>query len=302
MEPSRPMNHLPSTTYHLPLITIVGPTASGKTSLAIELAQRYNGEIICADSRTVYKGMDIGTAKPTVHEQSGVPHWGLDMVEPGQRLTAADFQQYARTKIAEIRARGHVPFLVGGTGLYIDGILFDYQFGGGYDPELRQQLASYTTKQLQEYCKNNHIPLPKNDRNPRHLIRAIEQKSTNNKRQTVPIDNTIVVGIATHRDILQSKIAMRIEHMLTNGVVEETIILGKKYGWHNEAMTGNVYPLLKLYLEHSVTKDELVDKITTSDWQLAKRQMTWFRRNPYIYWGNGEQMYRYVAAVLEHKV
>ena len=111
-----------------PLVVIAGPTASGKTALAIRLAERYDGEIICADSRTIYKGMDIGTAKPSAEEQARVPHWGLDIVEPGERFTVADFKAYAERKIQEIRERDRIPFLVGGTGLYIDAVIFDFQF------------------------------------------------------------------------------------------------------------------------------------------------------------------------------
>ncbi|OYX53360.1 tRNA (adenosine(37)-N6)-dimethylallyltransferase MiaA [Candidatus Saccharibacteria bacterium 32-50-13] len=285
-----------------PLVVIVGPTASGKTALAIRLAKRYDGEVICADSRTVYRDMDIGTAKPTPEEQADVPHWGLDMVDPGQRFTAADFKQYALRKVAEIKARGRIPFIVGGTGLYIDGVLFDYEFGEGYDPTRRSQLEALTIEKLYDYCHDNNITLPGNDRNKRYIIRAIEQESINKKRKTTPIEDTIVVGIATARNELRTRIQHRSEQMLANGVVDEAIILGKKYGWKNEAMTGNVYPLVKSYLEGQITYDDIKDKNTTLDWQLAKRQMTWFRRNPYIYWGDGEQIYRYVASVLEHKV
>ena len=285
-----------------PLVVIVGPTASGKTALAIRLAKRYDGEVICADSRTVYRDMDIGTAKPTPEEQAEVPHWGLDMVDPGQRFTAADFKQYALRKVAETKARGRIPFIVGGTGLYIDGVLFDYEFGDGYDPTRRTQLEALTIEKLYDYCHDNNITLPGNDRNKRYIIRAIEQESINKKRKTTPIEDTIVVGIATARNELRTRIQHRSEQMLANGVVDEAIILGKKYGWKNEAMTGNVYPLVKSYLEGQITYDDIKDKNTTLDWQLAKRQMTWFRRNPYIYWGDGEQIYRYVASVLEHKV
>lgn len=285
-----------------PLVVIVGPTASGKTALAIKLAKQYNGEIICADSRTVYEGMDIGTAKPSREEQAGVPHWGLDAVQPDQRFTAAEFKRYAIGKIAEIRSRGRVPFVVGGTGLYVDGILFDYQYDDAYDPALRQRLAVLTVQELQNYCVENNIQLPKNTQNSRHLIRAIEQKSINNKRKDEIIPNTIVVGIATNRDTLRKRIALRSEQMLSNGVVDEAIKLGKKYGWDIAAMTGNIYPLIKLHLENQVTEEELEVKNTTYDWQLAKRQMTWFRRNPYIYWGHNEQIHDYVAAVLEHKM
>ena len=285
-----------------PLVVIVGPTASGKTALAIRLAKRYDGEVICADSRTVYRDMDIGTAKPTPEEQADVPHWGLDMVDPGQRFTAADFKQYALRKVAEIKARGRIPFIVGGAGLYIDGVLFDYEFGEGYDPTRRSQLEALTIEKLYDYCHDNNITLPGNDRNKRYIIRAIEQESINKKRKTTPIEDTIVVGIATARNELRTRMQHRSEQMLANGVVDEAIILGKKYGWKNEAMTGNVYPLVKSYLEGQITYDDIKDKNTTLDWQLAKRQMTWFRRNPYIYWGDGEQIYRYVASVLEHKV
>lgn len=285
-----------------PLVVIVGPTASGKTALAIKLAKQYSGEIICADSRTIYKDMDIGTAKPSPEERAEVPHWGLDLVDPGERSTAADFQQYASQKIAEIRSRGHVPCIVGGTGLYIDGVLFGYQFGDGFDPERRAELEKLDTGQLQEYCNTHNISLPENHQNRRHLIRAIEQKSINEKRQYQPLKNTIVVGIATNRETLRSRIAGRIEQMLANGVVDEAIKLGKKYGWDNEAMTGNIYPLVHLYLKGQLTQTELVDKNTTTDWQLAKRQMTWFRRNPHIYWGDSEHIRRYVASILEHEM
>src|SRR4051812_9831711 len=121
----------------LPLIVIVGPTASGKTALAIEIAKLFNGEIICADSRTIYRGMDAGTAKPTTRERSIVPHWGLDLVEPGDSFSVADFKSYALNKITEIRARNHIPLLVGGSGLYVDAVLFDYQFGGRANKEIR---------------------------------------------------------------------------------------------------------------------------------------------------------------------
>jgi tRNA dimethylallyltransferase len=135
----------------LPLIVIVGPTASGKTSLAVQLAKKYDGEIICADSRTIYKGMDIGTAKPTLAERAVVLHWGLDLVEPGELFSAADFKRYADQKIEEIRNRGHVPFLVGGSGLYVDAVVFDYAFGVKADPSKRQMLEDWTVEELQNY-------------------------------------------------------------------------------------------------------------------------------------------------------
>ena len=109
----------------LPLVVIAGPTASGKTELAIRIAKKFNGEVISADSRAIYRGLDIGTAKPTSEEQQGIPHWGIDIVDPGERFTAANFKVYAQRKISEIRSRGHLPIIAGGTGLYIDSVLYE---------------------------------------------------------------------------------------------------------------------------------------------------------------------------------
>lgn len=281
-----------------PLIVIVGPTASGKTALSISMAKRFNGEIICADSRTVYRGMDIGTAKPLVEEREGVPHWGLDLVEPNERFTAADFKNYAVEKIQEIRSRGHVPFLVGGTGLYIDSVIFDYQFGPPADIVLREKLEGMTLDELHKYCKNNYIDLPENHKNKRYVIRAIEQKSINTKRSLVPIKNATIVGIATDRDVLRTRIENRCEQLFANGVVEEAKLLGKKYGWDHESMTGNIYPLCHSYLMNEITLAEIKEKFITLDWRLAKRQLTWLRRNPYVEWCSLDEAEERLVSVL----
>lgn len=281
-----------------PLIVIVGPTASGKTTLAIKLAKELGGEIICADSRTIYKEMDIGTAKPTKREQDMVPHWGIDLVEPGERFTVADFKKYALEKIIAIRARGKVPFLVGGTGLYIDAVILDYQFGRDMEPQRRYALEQMSTEQLQEYCFNNNILLPENPQNRRHLIRTIEQNGINKQRRRKPIDASIIVGIATDREALRTKIIARSEQILTNGVVKEAIELGKKYGWETEAMTGNIYPLIHSYLQGERSLDSVKLDFVTLDARLAKRQLTWFRRNPHIVWLTQEEAASYIREAL----
>jgi tRNA dimethylallyltransferase len=281
-----------------PLVVIVGPTASGKSGLAMRLAKEFNGEIICADSRTVYKNMDIGTAKPTAEDQTEVPHWGLDLVEPGEVFTAADFKTYALQKAQEIRERGHIPFLVGGTGLYVDGIIFDYEFGQP-QPELRKQLEALSLEELKTYCANNNINLPENEKNRRYVVRAIEQKSINNKRLRSPIHNILLVGITTDRDELKHRIADRSEQLFENGMVKEAIKLGKKYGWDNEAMTGNIYKLVRRFVDGELTIDELKQLNITADWQLAKRQLTWLKRNPFINWLSLEDAHEYIKTSLK---
>lgn len=286
-----------------PLVVIVGPTASGKTGLAVELAEKFDGEIICADSRTVYKGMDIGTAKPSIEEQAKVPHWGLDLVEPGERFSAADFKAYAAQKIDEIRSRGHIPFLVGGTGLYIDAVIFDYQFGNAADPIQRQELEKLSIGELHRYSVKHNIELPENKQNKRYVIRKIELDNVEPKRRKTPISTSIIVGIATERDELRKRIEARTEQLFEDGVVEEATILGKKYGWESEAMTGNIYPLVHLYLKNEISFQEMIQKFTTLDWQLAKRQLTWLRRNQYIKWLalTGARDYLFQLLANEHK-
>jgi tRNA dimethylallyltransferase len=281
-----------------PLVAVVGPTASGKTALAIKLAKEYGGEIICADSRTVYRGMDIGTAKPSPEEQAEVKHWGLDLVEPGQRFTAADFKEYANNKITEIRSRGKIPFLVGGTGLYVDAVIFDYQFGTDRDEQARDDLEKMTLDELINYCKKNNIDIPENDKNKRYIVRSIEQNGINNRRKNQPIDNIIIVGITTIGSELRTKIALRAEQLFENGVIDEARILGEKYGWDNEAMTGNIYPLCRQYLNGELSLEQVKEKFITLDWHLAKRQMTWLRRNSFIKWFNIDDAVHYIASVL----
>ena len=285
----------------LPLIVIVGPTASGKTSLAIQLAKKYRGEIICADSRTVYRGMNIGTAKPSLEEQQEVPHWGLDLVYPGDSFSVSQFKDYARQKIKEIRSRGNIPFLVGGTGLYIDSVIFDFQFGDKYSKEKRANLQEMTISELQQYCVNHDVALPENSKNKRYLIRAIERAGKKSSGLEVPLSNTIVVGITTGKQLLRQRITDRAKKMFKDGVVEETIGLANNTGWCNEAMTGNVYPIIKKLIEKEIDEDQAVREFIVSDVNLVKRQLTWFRRNPFIEWGDVHSCEQYLSRVLDSK-
>jgi len=268
----------------IPTVFIVGPTASGKTSLAIEIAEKFGGEIICADSRTIYKWMDIGTAKPTEYEQSRVRHWGLDLIEPGESFSAAQFKEYALDRITDIKKRGKIPFVVGGTGLYVDSILFDFKFCEQSDMNLRQEYEKLSIDELHTYCVNNNIKLPENKLNKRYIIRAIELKDCTVSRRELPIGNTIVVGIATEKSILRDRIEKRVYNLLKEGALKEANKIGLKYGWNNQSMTGNIYRLARDLSQGNVQSQDIQDKLVVLDWRLAKRQMTWLKRNKFINW------------------
>ncbi len=284
-----------------PLIVVVGPTASGKTELALELAKKYNGEIICADSRTVYREMNIGTAKPTEQDQKEAKHHLLDIVNPDELFTVVDFQRLAKGAIADIRSRGKVPFLVGGTGLYVDSIIFDYQFGVQPDFSLRGKLGKLTKEQLWEYCNKNNIDLPENKYNKRYVIRAIEQNGVNNSRKTVPITNSYIVGISTEKTKLHIKITQRISKMFEDGVINEAIKLAEKYDWKSESMTANIYQLAYEVNNKKISNTEAKARAATLDRRLAKRQLTWLSRNPYINWYDTETAYKQISKFLESR-
>lgn len=281
-----------------PLIVIVGPTASGKTDLAIRLAERYDGEIICADSRTIYRGLDIGTAKPTLEERRRVRHWGVDLVNPGDRFTVADFQQYATQAIHDIRRRDKVPFLVGGTGLYVDAVVFDYKFPPQLDIAERKKFERMSLDELYEYCSKHNINLPINLKNKRHVVNNILRSNVPIKRRSVPILQTIVVGITTKRTTLMRRIEARAEQIWTPHVLYEADAVAARFGWDNEAMTGNIYPLIRVLREEKLSLEEAKRKFVILDQQLAKRQMTWLRRSPYTVWLTIDEAYDYCVQAL----
>jgi tRNA dimethylallyltransferase len=280
-----------------PLIVITGPTASGKSALAMQIAQKYNGELICADSRTVYKHLDIGTAKPTADDRAKVRHHLLDVVEPNQPFTAAQFKDLAQEAIDDITSRGKLPIMVGGTGLYVDSLIFDYQFGAPADPSRRAQLQDKSVEELQRLCLENGYPLPENTKNKRHLIRAIELGGLKARKIKLR-PNTLVVAITTDRDSLRSRITKRAHEMVQSGVVDEAKNMAEKYGWSSEALTGNMYRIMHSVVNGDMPIEEGINQVITSDMQLAKRQVTWLKRNPYITWGDAKQL----TSTIEHFV
>lgn len=266
-----------------PLIVIVGPTASGKTALALEVARQYHGEIICADSRTVYKGMDIGTAKPTPAERAEIPHHLLDVVTPDQVFTAAEFKRRALIWIDDIAIRGRLPIMVGGTGLYIDGVIFDFAFLPPADPEERAELEAMSTGELHRLIIERGIAMPENRQNRRHLVRALE---TNGE---IPIkkglrENTLVIGIENERQHIEERIKARVDAMVEAGFVAETQALAKQYGWDAPGLLAPGYKAFRRYIEGGLSLEEAKEQFVRNDMQLAKRQRTWFRRNPHIKW------------------
>lgn len=284
------------------VVVITGPTASGKTGLAIKLAKLFGGEIVSADSRAIFKGIDIASAKPTLAERDGVPHHGFDLVEPGERFTAADFKKYAYLKFEEILSRGKIPFLVGGTGLYIDAVLGDYEFGGE-DLNLRNSLFEKSIEELQNEIVAKKIPMPENLQNRRYLVRALE-KSISQKSNSCEKNNYfdyIVVGITTPREELRSRIFARNEQFFSSGIIEEAQKMAQKFGWESEAMTANAYPLIRKYLDGELSESELVQKTSTVDWRLAKRQITFMKRNERINWLTLADAEQFISSKLSKK-
>jgi len=277
-------------TNHAPLIVLVGETASGKTALAVKLAKQFNGEIICADSRTIYKGMDIGTAKPTMQERGGVPHHLLDVIEPDQSFTAADFKSLALSAINDISSRGRVPFLVGGTGLYIDAIIYDFDFSSPPDRAERARLQQMSIQELQQEIAQKGYDLPKNSQNPRHLMRVIETEggvAQAENRELRP--NTLLIGLAIDRDELKIKLTKRVQKMVADGLVQETKMLLQKYGPDIQALQSTGYKAIRRYLTGELSLDQAEADFVRNDSQLAKRQRTWFKRNKSIHWRSKQE-------------
>lgn len=272
-----------------PLIAIVGETASGKTAAAVELALKVNGEIICADSRTVYKQMDIGTAKPTQEEQAMVKHHLINVIYPNQKFSAAEFKRLAEKCIQEIIAREKIPILVGGTGLYIDAVLYNFQFNSKPDEIYRAQLSQMSDDELTTILHTKNIDTSKlNTKNRRHVIRAIERQSAVPHNTTLR-DNAVVLGLRLDREVLKKRVAERVEQMFEAGFLQEVKTLAEAYGWENEAMSGIGYRVARDYFLGNASEAEVKAAFVQRDLSLAKRQRTWFKRSKDIVWFDNPQ-------------
>ncbi len=267
-----------------PLIVIVGPTGSGKSALAMQIARQYRGEIICADSRTVYKGMDIGTAKPSANDRAEVPHHLLDLVEPDQRYSAAEFQRAAGTAITEIRSCDHLPIIVGGTGLYVDAVVYDYKFPIDRMSADRAALEQLSIDELQSRVDELDASLNHSDyHNRRRLIRAIETDGLPKARGKIS-HNTFMVGLDVVPDQLESRLTQRTGQMFADGIVAEIEGLLTRFGPDAQDLSGIGYHSVIKQITGELPEVEARSEIIKESVSFAKRQRTWFKRNHDIHW------------------
>ena len=278
------------------VLVILGPTATGKSHCAIEIAKKYNGEIISGDSMLVYKGMNIGTAKPTAEELALVPHHLVDILPPDASFSVVDFKQQAERLITEITARGHLPIIAGGTGLYIKALLEGYAFNEAEeDSELRRDLEREATEQgaqalhdrLRELAPQEAERIHPN--NVRRVIRALESalqgESVNQYGAAEMPYNALVVGLNMDRQALYARINKRVDLMLEAGLEQEVHELLEQ-GVHPDcqSMQSIGYRQMVWYIDAGMSYNDAVEKLKQATRNFAKRQLTWYKKMPYIHW------------------
>ena len=272
------------------VIAIVGPTASGKTAMSIELAKKINGEIVSADSRLVYKGFDIASAKPTIEEREGIPHYLIDIVEPEFDYSVGNYHDDARKAIYEIISKGKTPIVVGGTGLYFRILLENYNLPrveANY--ELRAELDKKEKEELLEELKQlDKITYERLfDSNKRRIVRALEVIKLLNKpisemeiEKEPEFDVEWKIPKMESREWLYNRINKRVDIMVEQGLIDETKFLLKKHGRIKNFVCTIGYQEILTYLDGEATLDEALDKLKQHSRNYAKRQLTWFRKNP----------------------
>lgn len=295
------------------VIVVCGPTASGKTGVGIALAKRFGGEVVAADSRTVYRGMNIGTAKPDEDVNpppskggsiqnlfaarprmvEGVPHWGFDLVDPDEPFTVSQYQEYADGKIAEIIGRGNVPIIVGGTGLYIRALLDRPNFAGAApDAALRAELDAMSDESLLDEiaARDPDAAAAIDSQNRRRLVRTLEILRTTggtlgaHQEFGAPLYDALQIGIDVPREELYARIDLRVDEMIGHGLVDEARKLLEQYGADSLAMTGIGYRQIADFFAKKESLREAVQHIKFDTHHYAKRQETWFRRDARILW------------------
>jgi tRNA dimethylallyltransferase len=315
------------------IIVIVGATASGKTGLGIRVAREIDGEVISVDSRQVYRGMDVGTAKPDGSqvrrvagaqehigqlfgqehhlEVEGIPHWGIDLVNPDEEYSVADFKGYAERKIKEIHRRGHTPLLVGGTGMWIWAVIDNLLLTETpSDPKLRAELDMRHIDDLYaEYKRLDPEGAETIDReNKRRVVRALEVTRLTGKPFSQQLTrgpqkyDVLQIGLQLEREELYRRIDERVEGMVAMGLVNEVRSLRDKYGCDIESMTGIGYRQVCRFLEGEQSLADAIEDVKRDTRRYAKRQATWFKRDPRIHWvTNEEEAMETVVRWLEKK-
>lgn len=274
------------------IIAVIGPTSSGKTGLAIEIAKQVDGEIISTDSRQIYRGLDIGAGKVTKTEMRGVPHHLLDVASSQRTMSVVQYERLATRAVQDILKRGKVPILCGGTGLYVDAILTKQSFPAvPPNAKLRSQLAKFSTDKLFEKLKKLDPVRAQNidAKNPHRLIRAIEVATA---LGSVPVRtiaespyDSLIIGLTLPREELQNRIHLRLAVRMRRGMIAEARQLHTNgLSWKRMEELGLDYRALAQFLQNKITKQELVHMIENENWLYAKRQMVWFKRNKSIQW------------------
>ena len=285
------------------VIVICGPTASGKTALSIELAKKINGEIVSADSMQIYKDMNIGTAKPTIEEMQGIKHYLLDFVSPEERYSVAQYKQDAKRAIKEIIKKGKTPIIVGGTGLYVDSLIYEIEYNDiKIDEEYRNKLEAIVEKNgLEELYKKaleiDPVAMEKMSKNDKkRIMRILEiykatgktktQQELESRKKPVEYDYRIF-AINWDRETLYQRINKRVDIMIEQGLVNEVKNILDKYDKFPTAMQGLGYKEVVDYINGIYTKEEMIEKIKMETRRYAKRQLTWFRKNKQTIWLDG---------------
>ncbi len=282
------------------VLAVVGPTASGKTGLGIELAKAYGGEVISADSMQIYKGMDIASAKPTAEEMQGIPHHLIDFLDRDVTFSAADYVKLAKEKIDEVLSRGKLPIIVGGTGLYIDSLLENVKFSeGGSDEEYRAELYEFARTEGNEALYSRLVqadPEAAESVHPNNIVRVVRalevihitgRRFSELKKESrlveSPYDSLIIGLNYADREMLYRRINLRVDEMVKNGLVDEARELWQESGMKTAANAIGYKELIP-YFEKKMTLEECIDKIKQETRRYAKRQLTWFRKNQRIQW------------------